>query len=139
MISLLPPSVVLVDEQIKSIYSNITTHRPTVRLEQSRQKAIKCSPLRQVNLESIAYRYLFLFLFTSPLPQPLSFSSCFVCLSSPSLFPLVRPHSLFPSSLQLSCFALTSLVLGLFFLSLSLDNLPSLSVAPLDFAVPLPA
>lgn len=119
--------------QIRPICSNITTHSLTVR----QQKGSKCSPPRQVSLETTAIEPSSSF-FSFLLPQsdlteffPLLFLSSFYSLT---LFTLVRPPPLFPFLLPLSCFALTSLVSGLFFL----NNLPSLCVAPLDFAVPLP-
>lgn len=88
-------------------------------------------------LKLLLYRALFLFFLSSTPIRPLLHFLLLLPRSSfysLTLFTLVRPPSLFPLLLSSSCFALTSLVSGLFFL----NNLPSLSVAPLDFAVPLP-
>lgn len=87
-------------EQIKPICSNITSDSQTARLQQSTEKGMKCSPVRQVSLETTAYRDIFLFILFFPLPQPLSFRlSSSLTISFVfflSFLPLVWPPSLFP-------------------------------------------
>lgn len=112
---------------MKPIGFNITTHYPTDSVQQSRKRGMLYSPLRQVSLDTTSYRDPFFFSFTpiilSAVLLPLPLLSLSFVFSFPScplmLHVLFCPH-----------------VLSHFFFLF--HSLPYFSMAPLDFAVPLP-